>query len=216
MKKNRFSIVAFIFLSMSMVNSLEAKTLQDVASEMGLKKREAIKVLNGVNLIIQTVKSKFHDIADSDVSYYQKTGKRGLINETYPLFKRGKNTKIQTSSLNHRGIHSRYLGNYLRDLANISAQNGIDVHLHFGKDMQVRGIKHYGNTIVVYVDVLQFFKRCTKRNDRHSCYQDITTKTFSLNIKKSRGKYHYIVNSLRVKDTKKVTSTALHNMGIRG
>jgi len=126
MKKNRFSIVAFIFLSMSMVNSLEAKTLQDVASEMGLKKREAIKVLNGVNLIIQTVKSKFHDIADSDVSYYQKTGKRGLINETYPLFKRGKNTKIQTSSLNHRGIHSRYLGNYLRDLANISAQNRHD------------------------------------------------------------------------------------------
>jgi len=215
--KEKFSIVAFVFLSMVNTTLLEAKTLQDVASEMGMSKSEATKVLNGVNLIIQDVKYKFHAIASSEVAYYKKMGYSGLIYDTYPLFTEGKRATIQTSSLNRPTIHSVWLSIYLENLAYISKQDGIDVRLDFGKNMYVRDIKRIANRINVNVDVLQFFKKCKRRSDRRDyCYQDITTKTFALKIKKSRGEYRYSVDSVRVKDTKRVSSEVLNNMGIKG
>jgi len=214
--KEKFSIVAFVLLSMVNITLLEAKTLEDVASEMGMSKSEATKVLNGANLLIQDVKYKFHAIASSEVSYRKKMGYSGLIYDTYPIFTKGKRATIQTSSLNRPTIHRVWLSNYLEKLVYMSKQKGINVRLDFGNNMFVRDIKRIANRINVNIDVLQFFKKCDSRSDRMHCYSDITTKTFALKIQKSGKKYRYSIDSVRVKDTKRVSSGLLNSMGIKG
>lgn len=213
--KEKLLTTAFLFLLMGSPHLVEAKTLSEVASEMGLSKREATKVLNGANLLIQNVKFKFSEIGSSSTPYEDKVGSSGLIYDTYPLFTRGRNTDIQTSSLNRPTIHSTRLGNYLRYLAYMSKQKGLKVRLDFGKNMFVRNVRHIANRINIDVDVLQFFKKCDSRSDRMQCYSDITTKTFALNIRKSGGKYRFSVDSVRVKDTQRVTEDILISMGIK-
>ena len=214
--RDKFLMTAFVILSIVNPNLLEAKTLQEVASEMGMSKSEATKVLNGANLIIQEVKYKFHSIASSEIPYEDKMGYSGLIYDTYPLFTKGKRSTIKTSSLNRPTIHSIRLSNYLRNLAYVSKTKGIDVRLDFGRNMFVRDIKRIANRINVNVDVLQFFKKCDSRSDSVQCYSDITTKTFALKIQKSGGRYRYSIDSVRVKATKRVSSGLLNSMGIRG
>ena len=213
--KTKILTTAFLFLLMGSPHLLEAKTLSDVASEMGLSEKEATKVLNGANLLINNVKFKFSEIGNSNTPYEDKVGYAGLIYDTYPLFTYGRNTTIQTSSLNRPTIHSTRLRNYLNYLAYISRQEGINVRLDFGKNMFVRNVSHIANKINIDVDVLQFFKKCDRRSDRMQCYSDITTKTFALNIRKSGGKYRFSVDSVRVKDTQRVTGDILDNMGIK-
>lgn len=212
--KEKMLTTAFLFLLMGSP-LLEAKTLREVASDMGLSKREATKVLNAANLLIQNVKFKFSEIGNSNTPYEDKVGYAGLIYDTYPLFTYGRNTIIQTSSLNRPSIHSTRLRNYLRQLAYMSKQEGISVRLDFGKNMFVRNVSHIANKINIDVDVLQFFKKCDRRSDRMQCYSDITTKTFALNIRKSGGEYYFSVDSVRVKDTQRVTGDILDNMGIK-
>jgi hypothetical protein len=213
--REKFLTTAFMFLLMGTPHLLEAKTLGEVASEMGLSKTEATKVLNGANVLIQNVKYKFHEIGSSNTPYGDKIGRSGLIYDTYPLFTRGRNTNIQTSSLNRPRPHSTRLSNYLKKLAYMSKQEGISVRLEFGKNMWVRDIRHVNNIIKVNIDVMQYFKRC-KNRDRRQCYSDITTKTFTLNIRRNRGRYHFSVDAVRVKDTIRAESSDLIYMGIKG
>ena len=212
--KEKMLTTAFLFLLMGSP-LLEAKTLREVASDMGLSKREATKVLNGANLLIQNVKFKFSEIGSSSTPYKDKVGYSGLIYDTYPYFTSGRNTDIQTSSLTRPRVHSTRLRNYLKYLAFMSKQKGLSVRLDFGKNMFVRNVSHIANKINIDVDVLQFFKKCDRRSDRMQCYSDITTKTFALNIRKSGGRYRFSVDSVRVKDTQRVTGDILNSMGIK-
>jgi len=200
-------LMTFVFFLMFNQNLCASKTLGEISKEMGLSKRETVKVLNGANLILEDVKHKFNRIADSDVEYRYKVGSSGLINDTLSLFTKGKWAKIQTSSVNRSSINKTYLYNYLHLLADMSQDSkNISVNLDFGEKMFFRDIRRTANAINVDVDIFQFFRKCKDIGDGVSCYSDITEKTFALNIRKKRGNYFFSIDSIRVKDTMRVNS----------
>ena len=184
-----------------------SKTLGEVAYEMGLSEEETVKVLNGANLVIEDAKLKFSKIASSDIDYKYKMGSSGYIHDTFPIFTKGEDAEIQTSSVNRSSIHRTYLKNYLERLAYMSQKSkNISVQLDFGEKMFFRDIRKTANRINVDVDVFQFFRKCDDNGDGVSCYSDITEKTFALNIRKKEGDYYFSIDSIRVKDTMRVNS----------
>lgn len=200
-------LMAFMVFLMFNQSLWANKTLNEISKEMGLSKRETIKVLNGANLILEEVKHKFTRIADSDVAYRYKVGSSGLIYDTLSIFTKGKWAEIQTSSTHRSSINTTYLGNYLAKLADMSQDSkNISVNLDFGEKMFFKDIRRTANKINVNVDIFQFFRKCKDIGDGMSCYSDITEKTFSLNIKKKRGDYYFSIDSVTVKDTMRVNS----------
>lgn len=204
MQKIMKGIIIVLLLSSQMTL---ARSISEVARIMEVSENDAEKILGGTTILIEDVEGKFSRIASSTYPYDSKIGTYGLISDTVDLFRYGKTSVIETSSLSRSSLRKHEVYNYLHTLARMSQKkNNISVKIEFGKKFYAKNIYKKDNDIGIDVDVYQLFENCYNSGDGKRCYSDITKKTFGVKVERDGSSYRVMIDSLRVKETMKADS----------
>lgn len=203
-----YLIVSLVVIPLMVFNTrvyAYSDPISDIKRMLNLDEDNARKLLRSVGVLIRSVQTGISTIADSDHSYSDKIGEKGLINGVIKDSFSSEDAKIYVSSLSRSNLETYTVKKYLSHLALLS-QNGRyhNVKIYFDKGMVLSNIARENDETRMNIDVFQLFKGCKKIENTPRCYTDVTKKTFVVVIDHGYGDIgdaRIFVDGLGVKDT---------------